>query len=101
MTSAGPAIWTLLSQRKLAVIECELDAEHLAGEHWIAVGRVRRLQLSSGAFAGGFGAFAAPAVTNPCILARCRARRAEISRRSASCSPHEPDLSRLGAQRAS
>jgi 3-hydroxy-9,10-secoandrosta-1,3,5(10)-triene-9,17-dione monooxygenase reductase component len=47
----------------LAVIECELEAEHAAGDHWIVVGRVRRLRVSSDArplvyFAGGFGDFA-------------------------------------------
>jgi 3-hydroxy-9,10-secoandrosta-1,3,5(10)-triene-9,17-dione monooxygenase reductase component len=46
----------------LAVIECELEAEHPAGDHWIVVGRVRRLRVSSDGrplvyFAGGFGAF--------------------------------------------
>jgi 3-hydroxy-9,10-secoandrosta-1,3,5(10)-triene-9,17-dione monooxygenase reductase component len=46
----------------LAVIECELEAEHPAGDHWIVVGRVTRLQLSAETeplvyFAGGFGAF--------------------------------------------
>jgi 3-hydroxy-9,10-secoandrosta-1,3,5(10)-triene-9,17-dione monooxygenase reductase component len=46
----------------LAVIECSLEAEHAAGDHWIVVGRVRRLWLPSGGdplvyFAGGFGAF--------------------------------------------
>jgi flavin reductase (DIM6/NTAB) family NADH-FMN oxidoreductase RutF len=46
----------------LAVIECELEAEHPAGDHWIVVGRVTRLQLSADTdplvyFAGDFGAF--------------------------------------------
>ena len=46
----------------LAVIECDLEAEHPAGDHSIVVGRVRRLQLSAEPrplvyFAGGFGAF--------------------------------------------
>ena len=46
----------------LAVIECDLEAEHPAGDHSIVVGRVRRLQLSADPrplvyFAGGFGAF--------------------------------------------
>jgi flavin reductase (DIM6/NTAB) family NADH-FMN oxidoreductase RutF len=46
----------------LAVIECSLDAEHAAGDHWIVVGRVHRLHLPSGGeplvyFAGGFGSF--------------------------------------------
>jgi len=46
----------------LASIECDLEAEHAAGDHWIVVGRVRELQLSSDAqplvyFAGHFGGF--------------------------------------------
>ena len=46
----------------LAVIECELDAAYPAGDHWIVVGRVRSLHVSSPSrplvyFAGGFGAF--------------------------------------------
>ena len=46
----------------LAAIECDLEAEHAAGDHWIVVGRVRRLRLASDAqplvyFAGGFGGF--------------------------------------------
>jgi flavin reductase (DIM6/NTAB) family NADH-FMN oxidoreductase RutF len=46
----------------LAVIECELEAEHPAGDHSIVVGRVTRLQLSAETdplvyFAGDFGAF--------------------------------------------
>ncbi len=46
----------------LAVIECALDAEYPAGDHWIVVGRVRSLHVSSPSrplvyFAGGFGAF--------------------------------------------
>jgi flavin reductase (DIM6/NTAB) family NADH-FMN oxidoreductase RutF len=45
----------------LAVIDCDLEAEHVAGDHWIVVGRVRSLQISRGDplvyFAGGFGAF--------------------------------------------
>jgi 3-hydroxy-9,10-secoandrosta-1,3,5(10)-triene-9,17-dione monooxygenase reductase component len=48
----------------LAVIECELAAEHAAGDHWIVVGRVDGLRVSSNArplvyFAGRFGAFQA------------------------------------------
>jgi 3-hydroxy-9,10-secoandrosta-1,3,5(10)-triene-9,17-dione monooxygenase reductase component len=44
-----------------ATIECELAAEHAAGDHWIVVGRVAGVR-SAGAdplvyFAGGFGAF--------------------------------------------
>ena len=46
----------------LAVIDCDLEAEHATGDHWIVVGRVRRLQVSPAGdplvyFAGGFGAF--------------------------------------------
>src|SRR5215216_2310021 len=46
----------------LASIECDLEAEHAAGDHWIVVGRVRGLRMPSDAqplvyFAGGFGAF--------------------------------------------
>ena len=46
----------------LAVIDCELEAEHPAGDHSIVVGRVRGLQTVRDGeplvyFAGGFGAF--------------------------------------------
>jgi flavin reductase (DIM6/NTAB) family NADH-FMN oxidoreductase RutF len=46
----------------LAVIECDLQAEHAAGDHSIVVGRVRALHVSSPRhplvyFDGGFGAF--------------------------------------------
>jgi 3-hydroxy-9,10-secoandrosta-1,3,5(10)-triene-9,17-dione monooxygenase reductase component len=46
----------------LAVLACDLEAEHVAGDHSIVVGRVRSLDLSSPGrplvyFAGGFGAF--------------------------------------------
>jgi 3-hydroxy-9,10-secoandrosta-1,3,5(10)-triene-9,17-dione monooxygenase reductase component len=46
----------------LAAIECDLEAEHAAGDHWIVVGRVRRLRVSFDAkplvyFAGRFGDF--------------------------------------------
>ena len=46
----------------LAAIECDLEAEHAAGDHWIVVGRVRRLRLAFDAqplvyFAGRFGGF--------------------------------------------
>jgi 3-hydroxy-9,10-secoandrosta-1,3,5(10)-triene-9,17-dione monooxygenase reductase component len=30
----------------LAVIECDIEGEHAAGDHWIVVGRVRRLRVS-------------------------------------------------------
>jgi flavin reductase (DIM6/NTAB) family NADH-FMN oxidoreductase RutF len=46
----------------VAVIECDLDAEHAAGDHWIVVGRVRRVALATQRdplvyFGGGFGRF--------------------------------------------
>ena len=45
----------------LAVIECDLEAEHPGGDHSIAVGRVRHVQVRPGEplvyFGGGFGAF--------------------------------------------
>jgi flavin reductase (DIM6/NTAB) family NADH-FMN oxidoreductase RutF len=45
----------------LAVIACDLEAEHPAGDHSIVVGRVRALRVSEGPplvyFAGAFGAF--------------------------------------------
>jgi len=46
----------------LAVIACDVEAEHPAGDHTIVVGRVRSLHVSSPSrplvyFAGGFGAF--------------------------------------------
>jgi flavin reductase (DIM6/NTAB) family NADH-FMN oxidoreductase RutF len=46
----------------VAVIDCEHAAEHPAGDHWIVVGRVRRVRVSPDAqplvyFAGRFGAF--------------------------------------------
>ena len=46
----------------LAAIDCDLEAEHAAGDHWIVVGRVRRLRVSADAqplvyFAGRFGDF--------------------------------------------
>lgn len=46
----------------VASIECELAAEHGAGDHWIVVGRVRGVRVSPDArplvyFAGRFGAF--------------------------------------------
>jgi DNA-binding SARP family transcriptional activator/flavin reductase (DIM6/NTAB) family NADH-FMN oxidoreductase RutF len=55
---ADPAVL----QDALAVIECELAAEHPAGDHTIVVGRVRAVRVSGGEplvyFAGGFGMFA-------------------------------------------
>jgi flavin reductase (DIM6/NTAB) family NADH-FMN oxidoreductase RutF len=46
----------------LAVIACDVEAEHPAGDHTIVVGRVHSLHLSSPSrplvyFAGAFGAF--------------------------------------------
>ena len=46
----------------VASIDCDLDAEHGAGDHWIVVGRVRGVRVSPGAeplvyFGGRFGAF--------------------------------------------
>lgn len=46
----------------LAVLECELEAEHVTGDHSIVVGRVRRLEVYVDSpplvyFAGAFGAF--------------------------------------------
>ena len=46
----------------LAAIECDLEAEHRAGDHWIVVGRVRNLRISADGqplvyFAGRFGDF--------------------------------------------
>ena len=50
----------------LASLECELTAEHPAGDHWIVVGRVLRLRVVEDGrplvyFAGGFGGF------EPCV----------------------------------
>jgi 3-hydroxy-9,10-secoandrosta-1,3,5(10)-triene-9,17-dione monooxygenase reductase component len=46
----------------LAVLECDLEAEHATGDHSIVVGRVRRLEVRVDSpplvyFAGAFGAF--------------------------------------------
>ncbi|HWM08550.1 MAG TPA: flavin reductase family protein [Solirubrobacteraceae bacterium] len=46
----------------LAVLECDAEAEHAAGDHTIVVGRVRALRVSSGTeplvhFTGRFGGF--------------------------------------------
>lgn len=48
----------------LAAFECDLEAEHPAGDHWIVVGRVRALEVCRSGrplvyFAGGFGSFEA------------------------------------------
>jgi len=44
----------------LATLECEVVAEHPAGDHWIVVGRVDEVRVAPGTeplvfFAGGFG----------------------------------------------
>jgi 3-hydroxy-9,10-secoandrosta-1,3,5(10)-triene-9,17-dione monooxygenase reductase component len=49
----------------LAALECEIVAEHAAGDHWIVVGRVNHLRVSQIDhplifFAGAFGAPVAP-----------------------------------------
>jgi flavin reductase (DIM6/NTAB) family NADH-FMN oxidoreductase RutF len=49
----------------LACLECEIVAEHSAGDHWIVVGRVDDLRVSPVNaplvyFAGGFGALREP-----------------------------------------
>jgi flavin reductase (DIM6/NTAB) family NADH-FMN oxidoreductase RutF len=46
----------------LAAIECNLAAEHAAGDHWIVVGRVRRVRVAPDTppliyFTGRFGGF--------------------------------------------
>ena len=51
----------------LAVIECDLEAEHPGGDHSIVVGRVRDVRIRRDGeplvyFAGGFGAFEASTV---------------------------------------
>ena len=56
-SGAGPAL-----RDALAVLECEIDAEHVAGDHWIVVGRVLGLRLPADEaplvyWAGGFGRF--------------------------------------------
>jgi 3-hydroxy-9,10-secoandrosta-1,3,5(10)-triene-9,17-dione monooxygenase reductase component len=48
----------------LAAIECDVEAEHPAGDHWIVVGRVRALQVPAEGrplvyFGGRFGDFQA------------------------------------------
>ena len=49
-------------QDAVASIECDLAAEHSAGDHWIVVGRVRGVRVAPDArplvyFGGQFGAF--------------------------------------------
>jgi flavin reductase (DIM6/NTAB) family NADH-FMN oxidoreductase RutF len=48
----------------LAVVECEIEAEHPAGDHWIVVGRVHALRVPPARaplvyWTGGFGDFRA------------------------------------------
>ena len=55
----------------LAVIECDLEAEHPAGDHSIVVGRVTDLHLPAATdplvyFAGGFGVFHPTEKEPPC-----------------------------------
>jgi flavin reductase (DIM6/NTAB) family NADH-FMN oxidoreductase RutF len=56
----------------LAVFDCDLEVEHLLGDHWLVVGRVRRLWLSPSEprplvyFAGCFGAFLPNETETPC-----------------------------------
>jgi 3-hydroxy-9,10-secoandrosta-1,3,5(10)-triene-9,17-dione monooxygenase reductase component len=50
----------------LATLECEIVAEHLAGDHWIVVARVDEVRISPGGdpllfFGGAFGALQATA----------------------------------------
>ena len=51
----------------LAWIDCDLEAEHEGGDHTIAVGRVRALEVADGEmdpllfYRGGYGAFTPPA----------------------------------------
>ena len=51
----------------LAALECDIVAEHLAGDHWIVLGRVERLHTSPGADPLVFfdGAFTALAPAHP------------------------------------
>jgi len=56
----GPRGIPLLTDA-LATLECEIIAEHPTGDHWIVIGHVDNLHISSNTdplvfFAGGFGA---------------------------------------------
>ena len=56
----GPGGVPLLADA-LASLECEIVAEHPAGDHWIVVGRVEKIRVSASKdplvfFAGAFGA---------------------------------------------
>ena len=60
----GPGGVPLLTDA-LSSFECEIVAEHPAGDHWIVVGQVGELRISPVSeplvfFAGGFGALDAP-----------------------------------------
>jgi 3-hydroxy-9,10-secoandrosta-1,3,5(10)-triene-9,17-dione monooxygenase reductase component len=55
----------------IATIECDLDAEHVAGDHSIVIGRVRDVRVSHESeplvyFAGGFGDFQPTETEHPC-----------------------------------
>jgi 3-hydroxy-9,10-secoandrosta-1,3,5(10)-triene-9,17-dione monooxygenase reductase component len=56
----------------LAVLDCDLEAEHPVGDHWLVVGHVRRAWLSPSQprplvyFAGSFGAFTPHETETPC-----------------------------------
>ncbi|HKH31169.1 MAG TPA: flavin reductase family protein, partial [Gaiellaceae bacterium] len=55
----GPGGVPLLADA-LASLECEIVAEHPAGDHWIVVGRVEKIRASASKdplvfFAGAFG----------------------------------------------
>src|SRR5215210_5458845 len=57
-------------RRALAVLRCDLQAEHPAGDHSIVVGRVRALRVTPDGdplvyFAGSFGAFEPQGDTTP------------------------------------
>ena len=54
----------------LAALECDIVAEHPAGDHWIVIGRVARLRTSTGAdplvfFNGAFAALRRHSPNNP------------------------------------
>jgi 3-hydroxy-9,10-secoandrosta-1,3,5(10)-triene-9,17-dione monooxygenase reductase component len=55
----------------LAALECDIVAEHRVGDHWIVIGRVERLRMSTGTdplvfFDGAFTALRRPqSPTNP------------------------------------
>jgi 3-hydroxy-9,10-secoandrosta-1,3,5(10)-triene-9,17-dione monooxygenase reductase component len=56
----------------VAVIDCDLEAEHPAGDHSIVVGRVRRVHVRTSGeplvyFAGAFGDFSPHPQEIPCL----------------------------------